>query len=240
MKILIMILVALSVVPRPAAAEEVLVAVASNFVSAAEALAQAFEVTSEHTVTVAHGSTGALYAQIVSGAPYDVFLAADDLRPLLLDEAGLAADVMTYAIGRLVLVSKDGVALDNAAEAFAARRVALADPMVAPYGAAAISVMENLSLDTATFQPLLVTNVGQVATLFVTGNADLAFLAEAQLPFIGAAKVTELDGRYPAIRQDGALLARGVGNPAAEAFWAFLASDAAADVIMASGYDLAR
>jgi molybdate transport system substrate-binding protein len=87
---------------------------------------------------------------------------------------------------------------------------------------------------------LLVTNVGQVATLFVTGNADLAFLAEAQLPFIGAAKVTALDGRYPAILQDAALLARGEANPAAVAFWNFLSSDAAAEVIAANGYDLAR
>jgi molybdate transport system substrate-binding protein len=240
MKILAFSLIVLAALPRPAMAEEVLLAVASNFVTAAEELAEVFEAQSAHSVVVAHGSTGALYAQIVSGAPYDVFLSADAERPRLLGDAGLAVAVKTYALGRLVLVSKDPVDLEAAAEVFAGRRVALADPMVAPYGAAAISAMEALALDTATFQPLLVTNVGQVATLFVTGNADLAFLAEAQLPFIGAAKVTALDGRYPAILQDAALLARGEANPAAVAFWNFLSSDAAAEVIAANGYDLAR
>ncbi|MBT8414003.1 MAG: molybdate ABC transporter substrate-binding protein [Boseongicola sp.] len=240
MKILALSLIVLATLPRPALAEEVLLAVASNFVTAAEALAETFEATSDHSVVVAHGSTGALYAQIVSGAPYDVFLSADAERPRLLGEAGLAADVTTYALGRLVLVSKEAVDLDTASEDFANKRVALADPMVAPYGAAAIAAMENLALDTATFQPLLVTNVGQVATLFVTGNADLAFLAEAQLPFVERAEVTALDGRYPEIRQDAALLTRSEGNPAALAFWAFLASDAAAEVIVANGYDLAE
>ena len=240
MKILAISLIVLAALPRPAMAEEVLLAVASNFVTAAEELAEVFEAQSAHSVVVAHGSTGALYAQIVSGAPYDVFLSADAERPRLLGDAGSAVAVKTYALGRLVLVSQDQVDLEAAAEAFAGRRVALADPMVAPYGAAAISAMEALGLDTATFQPLLVTNVGQVATLFVTGNADLAFLAEAQLPFIGAAEVTALDGRSPAIRQDAALLARGEANPAAVAFWNFLSSDAAAEVIAANGYDLAR
>lgn len=240
MKILTYALLLVAALPRPALAEEVLIAVASNFVAAAEDLARAFQEVSDHTAVVAHGSTGALYAQIVSGAPYDVFLSADVERPRLLDEAGLTLDVETYALGRLVLVSRDGVDLDASAVAFEGKRVALADPMVAPYGAAAISVMENLTLDTATFQPLLVTNVGQVATLFVTGNADLAFLAEAQVALVGAAEITELDGRYPAIRQDAALLARSEGNPAAKAFWAFLASDKAAGIIAANGYDLAR
>jgi len=238
MKYLAFALITLALVPRALHAEAVLLAVASNFVTAAENLADAFEATSEHTVVVAHGSTGALYAQIVSGAPYDVFLSADAARPALLGEAGLASDVKTYALGRLVLVSKTPVDLAAVGPAFEGRRVALADPMVAPYGAAAISAMENLGLDTATFQPLLVTNVGQVATLYVTGNAELAFLGEAQLPFIGRAEVTRLDGRYPAIQQDAALLLRGRDNPAAKAFWAFLGTDAAAEVIVANGYDL--
>ncbi len=240
MKILASLLVVLAALPRPALAEEVLLAVASNFLTAAENLAEVFEATSDHSVVVAHGSTGALYAQIVSGAPYDVFLSADAERPRLLAASGLAADVKTYALGRLVLVSKAALDPGAVAEAFAGRPVALADPLVAPYGAAAISAMESLRLDTATFQPLLVTNVGQVATLFVTGNADFAFLAEAQLPLLVAAEVTALDGRYPAIRQDAALLARSEANPAAAAFWAFLSSEAAAEIIAANGYDLAE
>ena len=225
---------------RPAVSEEVLLAVASNFVTAAEVLAEAFEAETGHSAVVSHGSTGTLYAQIVSGAPFDVFLSADVARPALLRDSGLATAVSTYAVGRLVLVAGSPIDLENAEAAFEGQRVALADPLVAPYGAAAISVMENLELDTATFQPILVTNVGQVATLFVTGNAQLAFLAEAQLPFIGRAEVTRLDGLYSPIQQDAALLARAGDNPAAAAFWAFLASDAAAQLIVANGYDLAQ
>ena len=225
---------------RPAVAGEVLVATASNFVSAAEELAATFQEGSEHTVVISHGSTGALYAQIVSGAPFDVFLSADAARPGALVDAGLTRDRATYALGRLVLVSRAPVDLANASSAFEGARVALADPMVAPYGSAAVAAMENLRLDTGTFQPLLVTNVGQVATLFVTGNADLAFLAEGQVPLLGDAEVTALDGRYPPIRQDAALLVRSDGNDAADAFWTFLASEEARKIIAANGYDLSE
>lgn len=238
MKILGLCLAFMLVSLRPVFAGEVLVATASNFVAAAEELAAAFMEGSAHEVVVSHGSTGALYAQIVSGAPFDVFLSADAVRPARLAEAGLTKAVRPYAFGRLVLVSRAPVDLEAAAEAFQGARVALADPMVAPYGAAAVATMETLGLDTGTFQPLLVTNVGQVATLFVTGNADLAFLAEGQVPFLGAAVVTPLDGRHPPIRQDAALMRRADGNDAAEAFWAFLASPEAGEIIVANGYDL--
>ena len=223
---------------RPAFAGEVLLATASNFVTAAEELAASFEEGSEHTVVVSHGSTGALYAQIVSGAPFDIFLSADAARPAALADVNLTRDAMTYALGRLVLVSKMPVDLSDASAAFEGERVALADPMVAPYGAAALAAMESLRLDTGTFQPLLVTNVGQVATLFVTGNADLAFLSEGQVPLLGEAEMTTLDGFYPPIRQDAAFLNRAEENPAAEAFWKFLTSDEAQRIIVANGYDL--
>ena len=225
---------------RPAVAGEVLVATASNFIAAAEELAATFQEGSEHTVVISHGSTGALYAQIVSGAPYDIFLSADAARPRALVDAGLTRDSTTYALGRLVLVSREPVDLAEAPFAFEGARVALADPMVAPYGSAALAAMENLRLDTGTFQPLLVTNVGQVATLFVTGNADLAFLAEGQVPLLGDTEVTALDGRYPPIRQDAALLVRSEGNDAADAFWTFLASEEARTIIAANGYDLSE
>ena len=240
MRIIAFALILSTFAGRPASAAEVLLAVASNFLTAAEELAEAFEAETGHSVVVSHGSTGALYAQIVSGAPFDVFLSADGARPRALAEAGLALDVATYAFGRLVLVSRDTIDLETPGAAFASRRVALADPIVAPYGIAALAVMENLKLDTATFQPLLVTNVGQVATLFVTGNAEFAFLAQGQVPFIGAGVVTSLEGRYPPIRQDAAWLSRAADNPAAEAFWTFLASERAKDVISANGYDLAQ
>lgn len=226
--------------PRLALSEELTVAVASNFLTTAEEIVDRFEATTEHRVTLVHGSTGQLYAQIDAGAPYDIFLAADSRRPELLAERGLASAVRTYAIGRLILTSRAEVTLETAAEAFEGRTVALADPTVAPYGLAATAAMERMGLDTATFRPVLVTNVGQVATIFATGNADLAFISAAQLPFLSAPYVMDLDGLHPPIRQDAAILERADDNGAARAFWEWLYSDEIRDLIETSGYDLAE
>ena len=167
---------------RAAMAGEVTVAVAANFLPTAQAIAENFETESGHVVVLTHGSTGQLYAQIVAGAPFDIFLSADGERPRALRATSLASDVRTYALGRLVLVSRASVDPKDAAPSFAGRRVGLADPIVAPYGLAATAAMERLNLDTAEFQPLLVANVGQVATLFATGNVDLAFVSASMLP----------------------------------------------------------
>lgn len=235
MRILVLLLLLLA---RPALAGEMTVAVAANFLTTAQEIARRFEAATGHQVTLAHGSTGQIYAQIEAGAPFDVFLSADARRPELLAETGLAAEVRTYARGRLVLVSKTPVTRDDAAEAFVGKTAALADPTVAPYGLAATAAMERLKLDTATFRPVLVANVGQVATVFATGNADFAFISAAQLPLVEAPNVLDLDGLYPPILQDAALLTRAAGNEAATAFWAWLFSDDSRALIGAAGYDL--
>lgn len=228
----------LLLIARTAAAGEVTVAVASNFVTTAEAVVARFEAETGHSVTLTHGSTGQIYSQIEAGAPFDVFLSADARRPELLRASGMAREVRTFALGRLVLVGRNAVDIDSAAEEFVGKTVALADPTVAPYGLAATAAMERMQLDTATFRPVLVANVGQVATVFATGNADYAFLSEAQLPLIDAPFVLELDGLYPPIVQDAALLRRSDANEAAQAFWQWLFSEEARSQIAASGYDL--
>lgn len=228
----------LILVAQPLAAGEVTVAVASNFLTAAEELAGRFEADTGHQVVLSHGSTGQLYAQIDAGAPYDIFLSADAARPAELKQSGKATDVRPYALGRLVLVSRVPVDQGTAPEVFAGRTAALADPTVAPYGLAATSAMEKLKLDTATFRPVLVSNVGQVATVFVTGNADLAFVSAAQLPLLDAPFVLELSGLHRPIVQDAALLAHADGNEAADAFWAWIFTEYSRAVISASGYDL--
>lgn len=224
--------------PLPALAEEVVVAVAANFLTTAEALAERFVEETGHDVTLAHGSTGALTAQAANGAPYDVVLAADALRPARLMETGVGAASKTFAIGRLFLVSRDPVTVETAAADFEGRTVALADPTVAPYGLAATAAMESLALDTATFRPVLVSDVGQVAGVFRTGNAQIAFVAASLLPLVDPPHALALDGRHPPIRQDAVLLTRADGNPAADAFWAFLDGAAARAVIEGAGYAL--
>jgi molybdate transport system substrate-binding protein len=223
---------------RTAVAGDVTVAVASNFLTTAEAVAARFEAETGHSVTLSHGSTGQIYSQIEAGAPFDVFLSADARRPELLRESGTAREVRSYALGRLVLVARSAVGLETAAEEFVGKTVALADPTVAPYGLAATAAMERMQLDTATFRPVLVANVGQVATVFATGNADYAFLSQAQLPLIETPYVVDLAGLYPPIVQDAALLPRSDGNEAAQAFWQWLFSEEARALIAASGYDL--
>ena len=107
---------------------------------------------------------------------------------------------------------------------------------VAPYGLAAVTVMERLRLDTATFQPVLLTNVGQVAAVFQTGNADIAFVPASLVSLMDPPFSVPLDDVQPEIRQDGVLLERARDNPAAQAFWAFLFADAGRAIIEADGY----
>ncbi len=223
---------------RMSAAAETTIAVASNFLPVAESLVAEFERETGHTVSLSHGSTGQIYALISRGAPFDIFLSADVERPARLLDDGLAVEVRTYALGKLVLVSRTAVDADTVGDAVAGAGVALADPTLAPYGLAATSAMESLNLDTATFQPLPVANVGLAATLFSTGNADFAFVSGSLLPLLNAPHAFPLDGLHPPIRQDAALLGDAKENPAAAAFWAFLTSDEAQASIRAGGYDL--
>lgn len=219
---------------QAAAAEDVRVAVSSNFLPTAQKIAAAFEAGTGHEVVLSNGSTGLLFAQIMAGAPFDVFLSADDERPRRLFQEGRALDTRAYAIGALALLSKDPVLIDAVQAQFAGKTVALADPTVAPYGQAATRAMEALDLDTSTFRPVLVSNVGQVATVFATGNADLAFVSLAQLDRLQAPHVLLLDGIAPAIRQDAALL---TDAPAPRAFWDWLQREETTSLIVAEGYE---
>lgn len=221
-----------------AIAEEVTLAVASNFLSTAQKIAGAFATQTGHNVVISHGSTGQIFAQIDKGAPFDVFLSADAQRPAALLDNGRAYDVKSYALGRLVVVSSLEITRETAAEVVIGKTVALADPTVAPYGLAATRAMEGLALDTATFRPVLVSNVGQVGAVFSTGNAEIAFVSMAQVPALNPAHVLEIEGLYGEIRQDAALLARAAGNPAAQAFWEWLSSEEARTLIEEAGYIL--
>lgn len=230
----------------PARADEALVAVAANFAHAAEALESAFEAASEHEVTIATGSTGQLYAQIVHGAPFDVFLAADAERPRLLERSGAAAagTRFTYAVGRLALWSPDpGRIPADGAEALRAdiRRLAIANPDIAPYGAAAMETLRALGLDDALAPELVrAENIGQAYALTATGNAELGIVALSSV----LSSRTGPEGSYwcvpsdlyAPIRQDAVLLARADADPAARAFLAFLKTDAARAIIESYGY----
>jgi molybdate transport system substrate-binding protein len=231
--------------PEFAAADEVTVAVAANFSGALTEIVAEFERQTTHKVVQVTGSTGQLYAQILNGAPYDVFLAADRQRPSMLTESGQAIpdSQFTYAIGALVLWSSDeellrGASLDILDHAVV-RHVAIANPALAPYGAAARAVLERNSLwDRLSGKIAFGQSVGQAYAMVATGNAEAGFVALSQVlgkPMPGSLLVLAA-GAYPPIRQDAVVLKRGKDNEAARAFTEFLKSPATTSALQKFGY----
>jgi molybdate transport system substrate-binding protein len=221
-------------------ADSVTVAVAANFTKVAEELAPLFSAETGHEVVYSFGATGQLYTQISQGAPFEVFLAADDERPSKAVAEGLAVEgtVFTYAVGALALYSTaldlgDGKAV-LAADGFA--KLAIADPATAPYGRAALEALDALGL-TAAVTPKLVTgeNISQTLQFIETGNAELGFVAASQVVGKSGVWLVPAD-LYQPIRQDAVLLKTGEAHPAAKAYLDFLKSDKALAVITAAGY----
>ena len=233
-------LVAALMLATAAHAETVHVAVAANFTAVAEDLAPLFTRATGHEVVYSFGATGLLYAQIVQGAPFAVFLAADAARPAQAVAEGFAVEgsAFTYAIGALAVYSTSLDLTDGAAVLAAGQfdKLAIADPTTAPYGRAAIQTIEALAL-TGAITPKLVTgeNISQALQFVESGNAELGFVAASQV--FGKAGVWPVpDDLHEPIRQDAVLLKAGEANPAAAEFMDFLRSDAALAVIEASGY----
>lgn len=237
-------LIVLGLAPHTVQADEVRVAVATNFAATLAALVERFEQMSEHTVLVSGGSTGSHYAQIRNGAPFDAFFSADTERPRLLEEQGVAVagSRFRYAVGRLALwsprpgfVDGDGRVLESGQFRF----LAIANPMLAPYGAAAREALMARGAWTA-LQSKLVRgqDIGQTYSFVHTGNAELGFVAYAQIvkPSGGA-----IAGSYwlvpetlhRPIEQEAVLL-RDV--PAAREFMSFVQGSAAREIIRRYGY----
>lgn len=232
----------------PATAAEALVAVATNFAEPMTRLAKNFERRSGHRLRIASGSTGQLYAQILSGAPYDVLLAADEERPARLEADGMAVEGsrFTYAHGRLALwcpaCGKDAADVRSVLEEGRFRRIAIANPALAPYGVAATETLGKLGL-LERLRPRLVfgENIGQAHAMVATGNTELGFVAASQLvatdQHAGAWWLVPRQCHSP-IRQDAVLIARAEDNAAARAFLDYLRSDGARKLIAEAGYDL--
>jgi len=229
------------------AADEVPVAVAANFSLPMQRIAQAFERATGHKAVVSIGSTGRFHAQVRHGAPFQVLLAADDETPARLEAEGLgvAGTRFTYAVGRLALWSVTPGRVDAQGEVLRQGgfdRLAIADPRLAPYGAAAMEVMEHLGL-LAQLKPRLVQgeSVAQAWQFVASGNAALGFVALSQVQADGritqgSAWVVPARLHQP-LRQDAVLLQPGRDRPAARALMAFLRSDEARAIIRAYGYE---
>ena len=232
----------------PAMADTVQVAVASNFVGAMDALVPAFQKISGHQVAIVPGSTGKFYAQIKSGAPFEVFLSADQGTPAKLEKEGLAVPQtqFTYARGRLVLWSENPHFIDDGERALRAgkfQHISLANPVTAPYGAAAIEVISHLGLESAfASKKVLGENIAQAHQFVATRNAELGFVAMSQV-FKGG-KLTSGSGwvvpqsLYAPLLQDAVLLKPGEKNEAALAFLQFLKTPEATSIIISLGYEI--
>jgi len=220
-----------------ARAEGLTIAVAANFLSTLELLDQSLQAAGHAPLIIVPGASGSLYAQITHGAPFDVFLSADRARPQALVAAGLGHDATPYATGVLALVQRD------AARAMTGQRVALADPAVAPYGAAAMSALDGLGIRPNSIQIITAENVAQTASLFATGNADFVFVAKSQLPVLTALGLT-FSVSYPPhsvdLEQDGVILTATDQPDEAAAFMAYLTSAPAQEIIAAAGYEVAQ
>ena len=230
-----------------ASAEQVQVAVAANFVPPFKALSVEFEKQSGHTVEISAGSSGKFYAQIKNGAPFEVFLSADDERPKLLEDEGLGVkgSRFTYAIGRLVLWSQDPALVtgEDTLKNGKFKHLAIANPKTAPYGTAAMQAMMKLGV-WESLQPRLVMgeNLGQTSGFLESGNAELGFLALSQVldeKLKGKGSRWEVpESLHEPIKQDAVLLVKGQNNPAAKALMDFMRSPEARAVIERYGYQL--
>lgn len=228
-------------------AAEVQVAVAANFTAPMQNIAAEFEKDTGHKALLSFGATGKLYAQIKNGAPFQVFLAADDKTPAKLETEGdaLPGSQFTYAIGKLVLWSAKPGYVDSQGKVLKKnefKHLAIANPKTAPYGAAAVTALTKLGMIDA-LQPKFVTgeNITQTYQFVATGNAELGFVALSQVMIDGnltggSAWIVPANLHQP-IRQDAVILAQGKDQPAAKALVEYLKGEKAAAIIKSYGYD---
>ncbi len=240
-------LAALASVSFGVCADELSVAVAANFNAPMKQIAAEFEKDTGHKVVASFGSTGKFYAQIKNGAPFEVLLTADDETPtkLIKENAAVAGSQFTYAIGKLMLWSAKPGVVDAAGEVLKKGgfdHIALVDPKLAPYGAAAVEAMKALGVYDS-LQPKIVTaeNITQAYQFISSGNSQLGFVALSQV-----LKEGNIEGStwqvpanlYTPIRQDAVVLDKGRGKPAAEALMKFLKTVKAKAIIKSFGYEL--
>ncbi len=241
------LLAALALLAVTGHADEISIAVAANFTAPMKLIAAEFEKDSGHKVLTSFGSTGKFYAQIKNGAPFEILLAADDETPTKLAKEGaaVAGSQFTYAIGKLVLWSAKPGLVDSAGAVLkknAFEHLALADPKLAPYGAAGVETLKALGAYEA-IAPKIVTaeNITQTYQFISSGNAELGFEALSQVLKDGKIEGSSwlVPARlYSAIRQDGVVLEKGKGVAAVDALMKFLKGDKARAIIKSFGYEL--
>ncbi|MBH8610019.1 molybdate ABC transporter substrate-binding protein [Pseudomonas mohnii] len=231
-----------------AQADEVQVAVAANFTAPIQAIAAGFEKDTGHKLVTAFGATGQFYTQIKNGAPFEVFLSADDTTPKKLEDEGdtVKGSRFTYAVGTLALWSaKEGYvdALGKVLSDNQYQHLSIANPKTAPYGLAATQVLAREGLTDKVKDKIVEgQNITQAYQFVSTGNAEVGFVALSQIYkdgkiTSGSAWIVPANLHDP-IKQDAVILNKGKDNPAAKALVAYLKGPKAAAIIKSYGYQL--
>jgi molybdate transport system substrate-binding protein len=245
-----LLLLVLGLSATAGADDSLTIAVASNFRSTARIIADAFTNELGVSVRLSSGSTGKLYAQIVNGAPYDVFLAADMQRPRLLETSGdaIAGSLQLYADGKLVLISADpslkGQYCSRVLRSGSYKKLAIANPATAPYGAAAKAYLLAEGLwDDAMPRIIMGENISQTFQFVATKNATLGIVAASQLAHENSP--TEITCRRAidvptthVVHQGGVILRRTNNLDDARLFMKYLGSETARDLMISYGYEV--
>ncbi len=239
-------LLVLSLLLHTAHADDINVAVASNFTAPMKEIASLFELASGHKVRLSFGASGKFYAQIKHGAPFHLFFSADQQKPAQLEREGLIipGSRFTYAVGQLALWSaQEGFIKANPDRLLALQfnKLAIANPKLAPYGVAAIDVLEHLALiDRTKSRWVHGENIAQTYQFVSTGNADLGFVALSQIMKEGRLKAGSSwiipEALYTPIKQDAVLLRSGEDSPAAQALLRFMKTEQAESIMQSYGY----
>ncbi|NKB80913.1 MAG: molybdate ABC transporter substrate-binding protein [Nitrospirales bacterium] len=230
-----------------AMANEVRVAVASNFLATLNEITKTFERDTGHGVTISSGSSGKLYAQIRHGAPFDVFFSADVERPRRLEAEGLVAQGsrFTYAVGRLTLWSADPNLITKDGKMILSKRrldyLAMANPKTAPYGAAAKSTLQGLGMWEAWKDRVVQgENIAQTFQFVFSHNAQLGFVARSQVldpKLKGAGSHWDVPvDLYAPLRQQAVLLVNSQQAKAASAFLDYVKQTKSREIIERFGY----
>jgi molybdate transport system substrate-binding protein len=225
------------------------VAIAANLATVIDELTADFAKDNKDVnIVVIPGSSGKLTSQILSGAPYDVFLSADTEYPVKIKDAGFAAcEPAVYASGKLILFTTLKMDLSGGITVTArdsVKKVALANPKTAPYGRAAMAALEKAGIMEAVKGKLVYAeNISAVAQYVMT-SADVGFLAKSII-FDSGLKKFNVEGvywvdvdpsLYPKIEQSMVILKKGADNAAAKDFFDYMLSDRAKNIMRRYGY----
>jgi molybdate transport system substrate-binding protein len=229
-----------------AQAAEIKVAVASNFVNVLKEIAVEFQKDTGYQLAITPGATGKFYAQINNGAPFDVFLSADDETPRKLAQEGkaIASSQFTYAIGRLALWSPNPEMVDKNADILKTDKfkfIAIANAKVAPYGQAAVQTMQKLGVLTK-IEPRVVQgeSIAQTYQFVSTGNAQLGFVSLSQIVENGKIKTGSAwivpEEMHEQLKQDAVVLQSCKYMSSCQALIDYLRSDKAKKMMASYGY----